>query len=35
MEQAEKITRLPDFPDYKVIDSFKLKVNERIVKGEI
>lgn len=34
-EYAKKNTSLPDEPDYKRINEFKLSVNERIVKGEI
>jgi len=34
LEYAAKHTSLPDTPDYKRIDEFKMYVNERIVKGE-
>lgn len=33
-EYAKKNTSLPDVPDYKKINEFKMYVNERIVKGE-
>ena len=33
-EYAKKHTSLPDVPDYKRIDTFRMEVNERIVKGE-
>jgi len=32
-EYAKNNTSLPDFPDYKKINEFKMYVNERIVKG--
>lgn len=35
LEYAKENTSLPDKPDYKKIDEFKMSVNERIVKGEI
>lgn len=34
-EYAKHNTSLPDIPDYKKIDEFKMYVNERIVRGEI
>ena len=34
-EYAQKNTSLPDVPDYKRINEFKMSVNEKIVKGEI
>lgn len=34
-EYAKKNTSLPDIPDYRRINEFKMYVNERIVKGEI
>ena len=34
-EYAKANTSLPDVPDYKRIDEFKMSVNERIVRGEI
>lgn len=34
-EYAQKNTSLPDVPDYKRINDFKMSVNEKIVKGEI
>ena len=34
-EYAKNNTSLPDVPDYKKINEFKMSVNERIVKGEI
>lgn len=34
-EYAKNNTSLPDNPDYKKIDEFKMSVNEKIVKGEI
>ena len=34
-EYAKKNTSLPDKPDYKKINEFKMYVNERIVKGDI
>jgi len=34
-EYAKKNTSLPDVPDYKEIDEFKMYVNEKIVRGEI
>ncbi|MCM1534626.1 MAG: nucleotidyltransferase domain-containing protein [Clostridium sp.] len=34
-EYAKNNTSLPDVPDYKKINEFKMYVNERIVKGEI
>jgi predicted nucleotidyltransferase len=34
-EYAKKNTLLPDKPDYKRINEFKMYVNERIVKGDI
>ena len=33
-EYAKENTSLPDKPNYKAIDEFKMYVNERIVKGE-
>jgi predicted nucleotidyltransferase len=33
-EYAKQNTSLPDLPDYKRINEFKMDVNERIVKGE-
>lgn len=34
-EYAKQNTSLPDYPDYKKINEFKVYVNERIVKGEV
>ncbi len=34
-EYAKNNTSLPDVPDYKRIEEFKMYVNERIVRGEI
>lgn len=34
-EYAKNNTSLPDKPDYKKIDEFKMSVNEKIVKGEV
>lgn len=34
-EYAKKNTSLPDVPDYKRINEFKMYVNEKIVKGDI
>lgn len=34
-EYAKNNTSLPDVPDYRRIDEFKMYVNERIVRGEI
>jgi len=34
-EYAKQNTSLPDVPDYKSIDEFRMCVNERIVKGEL
>lgn len=34
-EYAQKNTSLPDVPDYKRINEFKMSVNEKIVKGEV
>lgn len=34
-EYAKKNTSLPDVPDYKKINEFKMYVNERIVRGEV
>lgn len=34
-EYAKRHTSLPDVPDYKKIDEFKIYVNEKIVKGEL
>lgn len=34
-EYAKNNTSLPDVPDYKKIDEFRMYVNERIVKGEM
>lgn len=34
-EYAKENTSLPDKPDYKRINEFKMYVNERIVKGDI
>ena len=34
-EYAKANTSLPDKPDYKKINEFKMYVNERIVKGDI
>ena len=34
-EYAKNNTSLPDVPDYKCINEFKMYVNERIVRGEI
>lgn len=34
-DYAKRNTSLPDMPDYKKINDFKIYVNERIVKGEI
>lgn len=33
-DYAKKNTSLPDLPDYKRIEEFKMDVNERIVRGE-
>ncbi len=35
LEDAKKNTSLPDLPDYKRINEFKMYINEKIVKGEI
>lgn len=35
LEYAKNNTGLPDKPDYKKIDEFRMYVNERIVKGEV
>lgn len=34
-EYAKQNTSLPDYPDYKKINEFKVYVNERIVRGEV
>lgn len=34
-DYAKNNTSLPDVPDHKRIDEFKMSVNERIVKGEV
>lgn len=34
-EYAKQNTSLPDVPDYKKINEFKMYVNERIVRGEV
>lgn len=34
-EYAKQNTSLPDVPDYKRINEFKMYVNEKIVKGEV
>lgn len=34
-DYAKQNTSLPDVPDYKKIDEFKMYVNERIVRGEV
>ena len=34
-DYAKKNTSLPESPDYKAINEFKMYVNERIVRGEI
>ena len=34
-EYAKKNTSLPDVPDRKKIEEFKMYVNEKIIKGEI
>ena len=34
-EYAKENTSLPDKPNYKKINEFKMYVNERIVKGDI
>lgn len=34
-DYAKQNTSLPDVPDYKKINEFKMYVNERIVKGEV
>lgn len=34
LDYAKENTSLPDVPDYKRINEFKMYVNERIVKGE-
>lgn len=34
-EYAKNNTSLPDIPDHKAINEFKMYVNERIVKGEV
>ena len=35
IQYAKENTSLPDKPDYKKINEFKMYVNERIVKGDI
>ena len=35
LEYAKDHTSLPDVPDYKKINEFKIYVNERIVKGDV
>ena len=35
LEYAKNNTGLPDKPDYKKIDEFRMYVNEKIVKGEV
>lgn len=35
LEYAKNNTSLPDSPDYKKINEFKMSVNERIVRGEV
>ena len=34
LDYAKENTSLPDIPDYKRINEFKMYVNERIVRGE-
>jgi hypothetical protein len=34
-EYAKQNTSLPDVPDYKRINEFKMDVNERIVRGNV
>ncbi len=34
-DYAKENTSLPDVPDYKRIEEFKMYINERIVKGDI
>ena len=34
-EYAKQNTSLPDVPDYKAINEFKMDVNERIVRGNV
>lgn len=34
-DRAKHNTRLPDVPDYKSINAFKMYVNEKIVRGEV
>lgn len=34
-DYAKENTSLPNVPDYKRIEEFKMYVNERIVKGDI
>ena len=34
-DYAKESTSLPNVPDYKKIEEFKMYVNERIVKGDI
>lgn len=35
LDYAKENTSLPDLPDYKKIEEFKMSVNERVVRGEI
>ena len=35
IEYAKEHTSLPDVPDYKRINDFKMYVNERIVRGDV
>ena len=35
LSYAKQNTSLPDVPDYKKINEFKMYVNERIVRGDI
>ena len=35
LEYAKEHTSLPDVPDYKRINDFKMYVNERIVRGDV
>ena len=35
LDYAKENTSLPDVPDYKRINDFKMYVNERIVRGDV
>ena len=35
IKEAAEHSRLPDKPDYKAIDAFVCKINERIIRGEL